>query len=638
MLKVRLLLTTCCLLSITIAFTAHAKEATPKTPKASAPTPKASVGYQGPSVVVATPDGSKLLVVCEDANRIAILDAEGKPVDSIDVPPVPTGLAISPDGKTLYVTCANPLGQVVVIDLASKKVVASLPAGQGAISPVISPDGKTLYVCNRFNDDVSFIDLTPGKEKELRRVRVTREPYAAVITKDGKTLYVGNHVPLDPATDEWVASNITLIDTASGETKTIRLPNGVTDIRGICITPDGRYVLTTHILARYRMPTTQLERGWINTNAFSIIDTEKQAFVNSILLDDVDKGAANPWGVACSPDGKKLVITHAGTHEVSVIEWPKLLSRLRTLEDKAEDKDPEEYYGSAKVATDVPNDLSFLVGLRKRVKLPGNGPRGIAFLGKKAAVALYFSDTMALLNPSTRNVKRSIKITPLGPEPVLTEVRRGEILFNDGTICFQQWLSCASCHPDSRTDGLNWDLMNDGLGNPKNVRSMLLTHKTPPVMSTGVRPDAETAVRAGIRYILFAVRPEEESLAIDAYLKQLTPMPSPHLVDGKLSESAERGKKIFFGKRSGCSECHTGPLYTDGKLHNVDSKGPIDRREKFITSTLIECWRTAPYLHDGRYTTIGDLLQKGLHGEVLVDLSKLTDQETKDLIEFVKSL
>ena len=61
------------------------------------------------------------------------------------------------------------------------------------------------------------------------------------------------------------------------------------------------------------------------------------------------------------------------------------------------------------------------------------------------------------------------------------------MLFNDAEICFQHWQSCASCHPDARVDGLNWDLMNDGLGNPKNTRSMLLVHQGGPAMSLGVR-------------------------------------------------------------------------------------------------------------------------------------------------------
>ena len=139
----------------------------------------------------------------------------------------------------------------------------------------------------------------------------------------------------------------------------------------------------------------------------------------------------------------------------------------------------------------------------------------------------------------------------MGPEPKLTVARRGEMLFHDADLCFQHWQSCASCHPDARTDGLNWDLLNDGLGNPKNNKSMLLAHKTPPSMWEGVRPNAEDAVRSGIRSIQFSVRPEEDAVAIDEYLKLLTPVPSPHLVGGKLSASAQRGKALFFSPRVG---------------------------------------------------------------------------------------
>src|SRR5204862_1447522 len=93
-----------------------------------------------------------------------------------------------------------------------------------------------------------------------------------------------------------------------------------------------------------------------------------------------------------------------------------------------------------------------------------------------------------------------------------TTVRKGEKLFNDGLLSFQGWLSCASCHgPDGRVDGLNWDLLNDGIGNPKNTKSLLLAHRTPPAMSQGVREDAEEAVRAGIRHILFAERPDRDA-------------------------------------------------------------------------------------------------------------------------------
>ncbi len=59
---------------------------------------------------------------------------------------------------------------------------------------------------------------------------------------------------------------------------------------------------------------------------------------------------------------------------------------------------------------------------------------------------------------------------------------------------------------------------------------------------------------------------------------------------------------------------------------------PID----FDTPTLVEAWRTAPYLHDGRYATIEQLLTEGKHG--LDRTHGLSDQEMNELSEFVLSL
>ena len=83
----------------------------------------------------------------------------------------------------------------------------------------------------------------------------------------------------------------------------------------------------------------------------------------------------------------------------------------------------------------------------------------------------------------------------LSPQQVPDQIRKGERLFNDGAISFQGWLSCNSCHsPDARVDALNWDLLNDGIGNPKNAKSLLLAHRTPPAMWHGIRETAEIAV------------------------------------------------------------------------------------------------------------------------------------------------
>jgi cytochrome c peroxidase len=216
----------------------------------------------------------------------------------------------------------------------------------------------------------------------------------------------------------------------------------------------------------------------------------------------------------------------------------------------------------------------------------------------------------------------------------------GERHFNDATLCFQGWQACSSCHShDARVDGMNWDNLNDGIGNPKNAKSLLLAHATPPSMWLGVRANAEVAVRAGIRNSLFTVQPPVVAECLDAYLTSLQPMPSPRLANGRLSASAERGRAVFFNETVGCADCHSGPRYTDLESHDVGTLGRFDKSgERFDTPSLIEAWRTGPYLHDGRAVTLHEVLtifqQNDQHGVT----SHLTPRQLDDLVEFVLSL
>ncbi len=593
--------------------------------------------WLGPSAVIASADGARVYVACRDANQVLVVDAaSGKVAGKIDVPASPTTMALSPDGKTLYATCAAPQSTVALIDTEKNAVTGSIPAGHTATGIAVAPDNARLYVCNRFNNEVAVIDV--ASKETVARVPVIREPHGAVITPDGATVFALNHLPLDRADGFNVAIEVAAINTADHEVESIRLPNGSTAGRGIAMSPDGKYVYVTHILARYQMPTTQLERGWMNTNALTILDAVEKKHVNTVLLDDVDLGAANPWGVTTNEDGSLICVAHAGTHELSVIDAKALMAKLAGIpEELADGKTPDRsIYASVRQA-DVPNDLAFLVGLRRRIKLEGNGAHGVAVIGDRAFVAMHFTDNLAAVDLQDRpgGLVNSIA---LGPSPQLTIQRRGEMFFNDADLCFQNWQSCGSCHPDARVDGLNWDLLNDGIGNPKNTKSMLLAHRTPPSMSLGVRATAEDAVRAGIVHIQFAVRPEEDAVAIDEFLKSMEPVPSPYLVDGKLSPAAERGKKIFFDNAVGCARCHPEPLYTDNALHDVGSRGQFSRADAFVTPTLVEVWRTAPYMHDGRWLSIEDLIKEGKHGEKGGDLSKLTEEQLDDLVEFVLSL
>jgi len=125
--------------------------------------------------------------------------------------------------------------------------------------------------------------------------------------------------------------------------------------------------------------------------------------------------------------------------------------------------------------------------------------------------------------------------------------------------------------------------------------------------------------------------------------------PAPKLdlygkLDPKKATAAElHGQEIFFGKGM-CSTCHTGPYYTDNLMHNLkaerfykpmmingmmaSAEGPIK------TFPLRGIKATPPYLHDGRLLTLDDTVE---YFNVILG-TKLTQQEKKDLVEFLRTL
>lgn len=578
--------------------------------------PSLASAPSSPLAVVVDPAGGRLFVADATRRLVLTFDTESRRAAALPIAALePTGLAIAPDGSSLFVTGIAESGVLLRFDLSaqsSKRIDTGTPH---PTAPVLSPDGKRLWVCHRFANRVECFDAMSLESRG--QTEVGREPIAAVAT--GDELIVVQHLPSGSLEDHYAATSVLRIregqsqaqlseSTASESTATepyrsLSLPNGSTGVRGLCLSHDGRYAFVTHILARYLMPTTQIERGWINTNALSIVDLAKND-VRTVLLDDVNRGAANPWGVAASKDGQTLFVAHSGTHEVSRIDLPGLLAKL------------------AKADAHVSDDLAFLGDLRKRIRLEGDGPRGLVIAEGAVWIVEYFSGSLGRVSIETDSVE-SYALAARVPE---SEIRRGERLFHDAQLCLQQWQSCASCHPDARTDGLNWDLMNDGFGNPRNTKSMLFAHRTPPAMITGIRPSAEAAVRAGIRHILFAKRPEEEAKAIDAYLSSLEPVRGP----AGDSASIRRGSEVF--EKAGCHACHPAPLYTNKRSFDLGS-GTL-----FDTPSLVEIWRSAPYLSDGRAADLESVFTihnpHDRHGAT----SELSDKELAELVSFLRSL
>lgn len=592
-----------------------------------------------PAALVAGRDGEVLYVAEATADQVAVFDiASGEVTQMIPVTQRPMGLAVSADGNRLYVTSAVAEGLVQVIDVRHGEVVDSIAVGHTPVAVVPAPDGQTLYVCNQFDNNVGVVDLAAGEQ--VATIAVVREPVAAALTADGALLYVANHLPAGPADGDYAAAVVSVIDTAAMKVvKHIELPDGSTNLRGIALSPDGRYAYLAHTLGRYKFPTTYLERGWVNTNAMTVIDVPGCTYVNTVLLDDPGLGAANPYGVVCTPDGEYIVVSHAGSHELSVIDREELHARLlparsaRDFVSASTSTSGRQFPDAGYAAEDVPNDLTFLAGIRRRVKLAGSGPRGLAVIGTKVYAAEYFTDSLAVADIDADAATSALSI-PLGANHVVTKARRGEMLFHDASRSFQQWHSCSSCHSGgARACALNWDLLNDGMLNAKNTKSLLLTHQTPPAMATGVRANAETAVVSGIRYIQFSYPTRENAEALNEYLKSLAPVPSPYLVEGRLSLAARNGRKLFA--KAGCAQCHSGPVYTDLLRHNVGTATDEEPRGRFDTPTLVEVWRTAPYLHDGRAATIEEVLTKFNENDRHGRTSDLSEDEISDLVEYV---
>lgn len=573
------------------------------------------------NVDTATPLSPTDFIIDANHNQIIVAQKTGKRIDFVDLTSgeivntistslYPTGICLG-QPNIAYVTCSFSEGEVLIVDVEKHEVLEKLPAGHGAIAPVYSLQTDKLYVANQYDDDISVIDLKTNKE--ISRISVLRQPMTMDITLDGKWLYVANFLPATRADIDTVASDVTIIDLLQNKVlKHIKLSNGSNALRGLKISPDGKHAFVSHNLGRFQVPTSQLEQGWMNTSALSILDAGKHESIATILLDEPEHGAAASWGIDVSDS--IIVVNHAGTHDYSEIDYQKMMTMLNQVEDKEM----------------LSYDLRFLNDLRQRFTLSGEGPRAIKIHDRKVFSALYFSDAIQVQEIGSGQM---LKKYSLNPQLTLDSVRLGEMAFNDARYCFQQWQACTGCHPnDARTDGLNWDLLNDGIGNPKNCKSMLYAHETPPAMITGIRPDAETAVRAGFRHIQFAQVEESRARAVDLYLRSLEPVPSPFLVDDQLSKLAQKGKVIF--EKKGCGYCHSGEYYTDGKKHIIGMPGASDRTDEWDTPTLIEVWRTGPYLHDGRSATMSDVFKVEKHGLT----EELANSELEALVEYVLSL
>ena len=140
-----------------------------------------------PRRLVLTPDGRELWVSNELGSSVSIVSTkdlsvvqtiafEIKGMRPDDITPV--GMAVSPDGKTMYV-CLGRANHVAWVDVASRKVTQTVLVGKRAWYVAVTRDGRRLFVANGLSDDVTVVDV--AQAKALKSIPVGRVPYGVVI-------------------------------------------------------------------------------------------------------------------------------------------------------------------------------------------------------------------------------------------------------------------------------------------------------------------------------------------------------------------------------------------------------------------------------------------------------------------------
>lgn len=117
-----------------------------------------------------------------------------------------------------------------------------------------------------------------------------------------------------------------------------------------------------------------------------------------------------------------------------------------------------------------------------------------------------------------------------------------------------------------------------------------------------------------------------------------------------LTDEAKRGMALFFSERVGCAGCHSGFNFSGAwRDSQADAEPSLTRNGTGPEPTRIPTLRnievTAPYMHDGRFSTLEAVLDHYQRAEATNELEPLTlraftlnDTERRELIAFLKSL
>ena len=590
--------------------------------------------YKNPLNLALTPDGKELWVTCEAAREVSVVDVvTRKKIAAIPVGGQPNEVCFTPDGKRAFVS--NRLDDnVSVVDVESRKVVATLPAGDEPHGVLVDRQGKFLYVLNTAIDCISVFDV--AALKEVKRLPASRSPWALAQSPDGQCIFVTHALSRFVADRAPSMSEVTVIDAERAIVKDRFVVPAANLLAGVAWHPSGEYAVIPLLRTKNLVPMTRIMQGWTISNGLGIL--WRDGTVDQVLLDQNDLGFPDPTGVCLTPDGKVALVTSATSARVAVIDLEKLTAMLKAATPRERERVFPNHLGKS---------AEFVV---KYIKTQPT-PWGITCSkdGTMAYVASKLDDSVAVIDLQKMETVDRID---LGAEKELTKVRRGEKLFHSASITFHRQFSCHTCHPDGHIDDLVYDIESDGIGvGPVDNRTLRGINDMAPYKWEGTNPSLKR--QCGARLAVFFTRlapfAADDLDDLDYYICTIPRPPNRYRKLGEpLTDPQRRGKAVFERTRTNdgraipignrCSTCHPPPLYTDGRVHHVGTKFWYDKAEKFDAPQLQNIYDSAPYLHNGIAGTLEEIWTKynpyDQHGVT----NDMTKDQLNDLIEYLKTL
>ncbi|MCG8651369.1 MAG: c-type cytochrome, partial [Pirellulales bacterium] len=456
---------------------------------------------------------------------------------------------------------------------------------------------------------VAEIDWSQGTL--LRQFEVGNWPRYLTLSPDGKRLAVGCSGD----------GKIEVIDPAAGRTLYEEpLANGL-NLGHMVPSQDGQYAYFTWMVYRTNPITVgNIRRGWVLASRIGRVRLDGPSYREAISLDVPGQAVSDPHGLVISPDGQTLVASGSGTHELLVYRLPDLpfvgVGGPGDLIDRRLQRDRRRF---------------------RRIDVGGR-PLGMRMApqGETLYVANYLRNSVQVVDLERGEVTSEVLLGEGKP----SLAKEGRALFYDGTRSLDQWYSCHSCHQNGGINSRPMDTMNDGSEMTlKTVLPLYDVHQTKPWTWHGWQESLNDAVHKSFTSTMLGKAPtEHEKQALLEFLKTLKTPPNPFLSAGRRSAAAERGKRVFESAKTGCADCHHGPHFSDGEIHDVGLGSQRDRYDGYNTPSLVGVYRKLRLLHSGRAKSLHRVVTDLHSPEKVSGLPPLDEQDVADLIEYLKSL